>query len=138
MRKYTKFLLVGSISIVFSACNDNAPIHEYQPVPNSVGNVISLEQNWTEEMREAFYFTSQGSHIMPYEWFLYLEQATNDNLFRANDNVTSFRYTPSKRVLIYYDVNPIFNIIFCFLNGQKFTFKGINIKKYSLLLLFLG
>ncbi len=96
MRKYTKFLLVGSISIVFSACNDNTPIHEYQPVPNSVGNVISLEQNWTEEMREAFYFTSQGSHIMPYEWFLYLEQATNDNLFRANDNVTSFRYIPSK------------------------------------------
>ena len=31
--------------------------------------VTYLEQNWSAAERDAFYTTSQGSHIMPYAWF---------------------------------------------------------------------
>ena len=34
------------------------------------------------EERDDFYFTSQGSQLVPYEWFLALEQPENDRPFR--------------------------------------------------------
>jgi hypothetical protein len=42
---------------------------------------IFLEQGWTAELREGFYYTPQGSRLMPYKWFLSLEQAESANLF---------------------------------------------------------
>ncbi|MDH5553219.1 MAG: di-heme-cytochrome C peroxidase [Nitrosomonas sp.] len=63
---------------------------------SSIGNVINLEQGWTVDTQQAFYFTSQGSRIMPYSWFLVLEQANNNVLLRNNDHIESLRYLPSK------------------------------------------
>ena len=37
-------------------------------------NIVYLSQNWTEEDREFFYFTDQGSRLIPYDIFLNLEQ----------------------------------------------------------------
>ena len=41
----------------------------YQPV-----DVKFLNQNWSAEQRQRFYHTNQGTEIMPYKWFLALEQ----------------------------------------------------------------
>jgi hypothetical protein len=45
------------------------------------GQVEFLNQNWTAEVRQAFYTTSQGSRIMPYDWFLALEVSDSQDSF---------------------------------------------------------
>ena len=41
-----------------------------------------------------FYFTEQGSQIIPYDWFLALEQADQATPFRDNQNILKYRYLP--------------------------------------------
>ena len=41
----------------------------YQPV-----DVKFLKQNWSDAQRQRFYHTNQGTEIMPYKWFMALEQ----------------------------------------------------------------
>jgi hypothetical protein len=53
-----------------------------------------LSQGWTQEEREAFWFTNQGSRILSYDIFVSLEQAGSEELFRAASNMESFRYIP--------------------------------------------
>lgn len=71
-------------------------ITEGEAIVSAVGNVVNLEQGWTEDTQQSFYFTNQGSRLMPYAWFLALEQAENQELFRSDDNVNAFRYLPTK------------------------------------------
>lgn len=35
-----------------------------------------LDQNWSAEMRQMFYYTPQGTRVLPYDWFVSLEQPT--------------------------------------------------------------
>jgi hypothetical protein len=44
------------------------------------GGEVDLKQNWTRAQREAFWFSPQGSRIMPYSWFLALEQESSEEL----------------------------------------------------------
>jgi hypothetical protein len=46
----------------------------------SAQNVIYLEQNWSPQLREQFYYTPQGSRLIPYDWFLALERADDQEL----------------------------------------------------------
>ncbi len=54
----------------------------------------TLEQGWDDETRESFWFTPQGSAVMPYSWFLGLEQAGSGELLRSNANMERYRYVP--------------------------------------------
>ncbi len=38
----------------------------------NLDKIIYLEQNWTDEDRQYFYFTDQGSRLLPYDFFLNL------------------------------------------------------------------
>ena len=40
-----------------------------------------LEQNWSPEVRQSFYTTTQGSRIMPYSWFMALEVSDSQESF---------------------------------------------------------
>ena len=40
-----------------------------------------LSQNWNEAQRQEYYTLSQGSRIMPREWFLALENEDDDKSF---------------------------------------------------------
>ena len=51
---------------------------------------ITLDQGWDEPTRTWFYHEPQGSPIMPYAWFLALEQAGSEALFRDNSHLESF------------------------------------------------
>lgn len=53
-------------------------------------NLLMLDQGWDAEERDRFYHEPQGSPIMPYDWFLILERAGSEELFRANDYMKSF------------------------------------------------
>ena len=91
-------LLIGCILLI-SGCGflqKGSKISEGDPVMSSIGKVINLEQGWSVDIQQAFYFTSQGSRIMPYSWFLVLEQANNNILFRNNEHIELLRYLPSK------------------------------------------
>jgi len=48
----------------------------FPDLPSSVKvyDVVKLNKNWTDEERQKYYHTSQGSQVMPYDWFIALEQ----------------------------------------------------------------
>lgn len=53
-----------------------------------------LEQAWNKNTRMKFWFTSQGSRIIPYKWFVWLEQEGNQSLFREASHMEALRYLP--------------------------------------------
>lgn len=56
--------------------------------------IVSFEQGWTADEAVDFYNTSQGSQLMPYAWFLALEQPDNTHLFRDDKNIKKLGYIP--------------------------------------------
>ncbi len=64
------------------------------PADGTIPNRTTLPQAWTDKERELFWFTSQGSEIMPYDWFTNLEQSDNEQLFRNADFLNSLGYLP--------------------------------------------
>ena len=81
-----KLLSLASSLIIISS-----PFSQAQ---NTVPDRVELDQAWTSEIRELFWFTSQGSQIMPYDWFLALEQPDSDKLFRDNAHMDMLGYLP--------------------------------------------
>ena len=53
------------------------------PPGSEVTTPATLDQGWDDATREAFWFTPQGSQVMPYTWFLHLEQADSTALLRS-------------------------------------------------------
>jgi len=53
-------------------------------------------QGWTEDERQAFYTTSQGSHMIPYAWFKALRQLDVDEPF-AGDQLQRYGYLPNEK-----------------------------------------
>lgn len=51
-----------------------------------------LEQNWTHDVRMEWWYTNQGSRLLPYDWFLALEQPDNTKLISAKDNLEKYRF----------------------------------------------
>ena len=66
------------------------------PVRDAVGRVVNIDQGWSAADQEQFWFTDQGSELMPYDWYLALEQPGSTALFRADDNMARLRYIPAK------------------------------------------
>ncbi len=62
----------------------------------SVNKIRVLDQGWNEEIKAAFRTTGQGSLIIPYDWFLFLEQADTTQLFRSKDNIERLQYIPQE------------------------------------------
>ncbi len=79
---------VGPTRDAFVAADD--------PLGESVTSVVYLPQNWSPAQSVQFYFTEQGSRILPYDWFLVLEQAESTTPFRDNKNILKYRYLPQK------------------------------------------
>lgn len=55
-----------------------------------------LKQGWSESDSLWFYNTTQGSGLLPYDFFIALEQVDSTELLRANNNMDKFRYLPQK------------------------------------------
>ncbi|WP_256205453.1 di-heme-cytochrome C peroxidase [Nitrosomonas cryotolerans] len=60
--------------------------------------MITFEQGWTQDQRLDFYNTSQGSQLIPYSWFMALEQSDTENLFRAKENIEQLGYIPQQKI----------------------------------------
>jgi mono/diheme cytochrome c family protein len=59
-----------------------------------IEKVETLEQNWSDAEARWFYETPQGSEFFPYSWFLVLEQAGNQRLFRSASNMRRLGFIP--------------------------------------------
>jgi len=61
-------------------------------------DVAWLAQNWTEDQRRRYYHTAQGSDLIPYAWFLALEQPRftfkGAAPFRENSYLEGFGFIP--------------------------------------------
>jgi mono/diheme cytochrome c family protein len=62
--------------------------------PNGVKRILTLPQNWTDDEARQFYTVPQGSSVLPYRWFLFLEQPAADAPFRDARFIQSLGYLP--------------------------------------------
>ena len=70
------------------------------------GEVV-VPQNWDCRERQEFWFTDQGSQIIPYSWFLHLEQANSSARFSDPANMDRYRYLPQNPTELNPDGLPI-------------------------------
>lgn len=56
-----------------------------------------LPQNWSEQERQYFYYANQGSSLLPYDYFLNLEQEKSQQLFRSDENMRHFGLIPAPK-----------------------------------------
>src|SRR5215475_11567340 len=86
MRTSFSVLLLSSVMVAISApaLAQTAPPLQY------------AKQGWTEDERQAFYTTSQGSHMIPYAWFKALRRLDVDEPF-AGDQLQRYGYLPNEK-----------------------------------------
>src|SRR5690554_67604 len=73
----------------------------------SYSTPVYLDQGWNENASLWFYNTTQGSALIPYDFFLALEQADSEELFRSTANIDKFRYLPQKPTFFNPDGLPV-------------------------------
>jgi hypothetical protein len=74
---------------------------------DSASKIVYLDQNWKPEQSLWFYTTTQGSNLLPYDFFLVLEQADKPELFRSDENINRYRYLPQKKTSSNPDALPV-------------------------------
>lgn len=57
--------------------------------------LLIADQGWKDKERQLFYTTTQGSQLLPYEWFMALERSNSEVLF-LEDNLARFGYLPGE------------------------------------------
>ena len=58
--------------------------------------VVYLDQGWSPSDSLWFYTVTQGSNLLPYSFFLVLEQADSNQLFRSDENIDRYGYLPQR------------------------------------------
>ncbi len=69
---------------------------EQDHLGDSYTKVKYLDQGWDVADSLWFYYTTQGSNLLPYDFFLALEKAGESQLFRSDENMNFYRYLPQK------------------------------------------
>jgi len=67
----TGLLLVGGAYLYLNQPQYQVDVPEYRDPPEQF---IHVEQGWTDDQRLAFHHTPQGTRLLPYDWFMALEQ----------------------------------------------------------------
>lgn len=71
-----------------------ASIIAFISIPTLCLAKIDLGQTWSENNRNKWYESSQGSRLIPLDWLLALEQSNSSRLFMSDENMERFRYIP--------------------------------------------
>lgn len=64
--------------------------------PPGVTQVKVLGQNWTDLQANEYYNMRQGSKLIPYKWYLHLEQPGSTSPFHSEEYIRAFGYIPRK------------------------------------------
>ncbi|TWU49465.1 di-heme-cytochrome C peroxidase [Rubripirellula reticaptiva] len=86
----TAFLLVAAYATVSWAQENPLHIHH----GDAVDRVVTLKQNWSDEESNWFYNVPQGSRLLPYDWFLHLEQPASVSPFFDPEHIRDLGYIP--------------------------------------------
>src|SRR6187402_2117117 len=73
----------------------------------SYSTPIYLDQGWDATDSLWYYNTTQGSALMPYDFFIALEQSDSTEPFRANQLIDKYRYLPQKPTFFNPDGLPV-------------------------------
>lgn len=88
-----KFGMAAAASLCATACVEDAtdPSEDTSALAAELGcdpdGPVFLDQGWSDATRAAFYQTTQGSRMLPYDWFLHLERADGAQKFRSAANM---------------------------------------------------
>src|ERR1051326_1189644 len=78
-------IVLGLLAIGCPSPPGVTPTPQDAPAPHpaiATMKVRYLEQGWSLEERNGFHYTPQGSEIIPYYWFLSLEEPHSTALFK--------------------------------------------------------
>lgn len=60
---------------------------------------VYLDQGWSAADSLWFYTATQGSNLLPYDFFLVLEQSDSPALFRSDENIDRYGYLPQRQTV---------------------------------------
>lgn len=107
MQQLSRVTLI-SLSLMLLGCEGKLPDHQ------ATEQVHWLEQNWTPELWDAFYHTPQGTEIIPYDWFMAVEQPKLSlnpfeiiPLFSSQDYLGRFGFIPGEKSTLNPDALPV-------------------------------
>ncbi len=86
----TRPVLALAVLLLAAGCGDSAR-KEYADAAKPYA-ALALDQKWNKETADHFWWTSQGSQIVPYDWFLALEMPNSQELFSGNAHFERLRY----------------------------------------------
>src|SRR5688572_28804385 len=98
-RSWSSAVVLACVCAVFASGSS--------PAATAASTPTWVPQGWSEKDREAFWFTPQGSLLVPYAWFLNLEQATSTTPFRDDGHMDALRYLPAPKFTLNPDALPI-------------------------------
>ncbi len=84
-------VLAGALAAGGCDREASVPIATGDAVDGAPGT-INLDQGWTREIQDQAWFVSFGSRLMPYAWFLHLEQANSGEPFRSDDHLAGMGF----------------------------------------------
>ncbi len=110
---YMKFIAAVLVSLLCTGCLNSILPGNGNTGGGETAELVYLDQGWdqTNKFRERSYYTPQGSHLIPYNWFLALEQAGNEKLIRDPSNMNRLRFLthrpqPEEDHSLYSQLNP--------------------------------
>ena len=74
---------------------------------DSFKDVKYLDQGWSPADSMWFYTTTQGSDLLPYDFFIAVEQEKSQEPFRSPENMNRYRYLPQKATRSNPDALPV-------------------------------
>ncbi|MEM1187877.1 MAG: di-heme-cytochrome C peroxidase [Pseudomonadota bacterium] len=94
------WLVIGLINDTYTYWDNDvlaaAAVVDTDPYDTPVTEIRYLEQGWSPAQSLWFYNATQGSNLIPYDFFLHLEQPDSQTLFRDADNINRYRYLPQQ------------------------------------------
>ncbi|MCX7184323.1 MAG: di-heme-cytochrome C peroxidase [Nitrosospira sp.] len=107
----TVWITIGVFSRMYEFRDDDADRGAATVEINKFGDSFSktayLAQGWSESDSLWFYSTTQGSNLLPYGFFLVLEQADSQVVFRSNENINRYGYLPQNPTISNPDGLPV-------------------------------
>jgi hypothetical protein len=80
---------------------------EQDRLGDQFSSVRYLDQGWKPTDSMWFYTTTQGSDLLPYDFFMVLEKPGTTELFRSNENLNYYRYLVQKATISNPDALPV-------------------------------
>jgi hypothetical protein len=96
LRWTSTLLLVSMLSALFLTRTIDRSLAQSTPNNPAAPPLIYADQGWSAADRDAFYQTSQGSRMMPYDWFKALRRLDADEPFGA-DQLQRYGYLANEQ-----------------------------------------